>query len=137
MLSAIQVAAWRQPIGSASISIVSRTIRRTRPRARRSRGLLLAYWRAKTRAAAMRIDDELRRRAPSASSQPGLATTLRPTARKSASVATSQARSSAMVPSACPPGIGVPAVLSHRARSSSPIRTGRTLLQASPLSTIP
>ena len=90
MLSAIQVAAWRRPIGSASISIVSRTIRRTRPRARRSRGLLLAYWRAKTRAAAMRTT---RTAAPTAirTSQPGLATTLRPTARKSASVATSQA----------------------------------------------
>ena len=45
-------------------------------------------------------------------------------------------RSRATLPSARLPGIGA-SLLSQPARRNSPIRTGRTLLQASPLRTIP
>jgi hypothetical protein len=75
--------------------------------------------------------------APTASrtSQAALATTCRLIAKKIASVTMSQMRSSTTLPNARPPDIGA-SRLSQPARRTSPMRTGSTLLQASPPTSI-
>ena len=124
----------RRPSGSARVSTTSRAIRRIRPRARRSRRRDPAYSRAPskrtTRTAMSTTAPRAMRRTHEAD-----ATNGRDTARNAKSVSTSAPRSRPTVASARPEDIGS-ATASQRARNSSPIRPGSTLLHATAPTTI-